>query len=133
MRPGVRVLARYVLFQTPGWFLAALAAGAAVRWFEVAPRWAWLGFAAWVAKDFVLYPFVRVAYAPGPGSPGDALVGTRVRADEMLAPEGWVRVGAELWRARLAAGHGSVPAGTPLRVEAVEGLTLRVAPISEAE
>lgn len=42
-----------------------------------------------------------------------------------LEPEGEVLVQGELWRA-VAVGGGSIPAGAPVRVVGVEGLTLRV-------
>jgi membrane protein implicated in regulation of membrane protease activity len=53
-------------------------------------------------------------------------VGQRVLAEEGLAPDGYVRIGAELWRAELAG--GSAARGAVLRVVAVRGLTLVVEP-----
>lgn len=53
------------------------------------------------------------------------LVGARVAATERLAPRGYIRVRHELWSAE-AAGGQEIEAGTIVRVEAVEGLTLRV-------
>ncbi len=122
---GWRVFLRYLVFQLPGWLIASAVAVGLVRWFEVRPGIAGLLFAAWVAKDFALYPFVRIAYGPGGGGPAEALVGAAARAEEPLAPEGWVRVGAELWRGRLADG-ASAPRGAILRVREVRGFTLLV-------
>jgi membrane protein implicated in regulation of membrane protease activity len=120
------VFGRYLVLQTPGWALAALGAGALVRWFEVDPRIAGALFALWVIKDFVLYPFLRVAYASGDPDPAAALVGERAIAQETLAPDGYVRIGAELWRAELPSGAQPVARGASVRVRAVRGLTLLV-------
>ena len=57
-----RVLARYALFQIPGWAAMAIAAEAAVLWFGVPARWAWGAFGLWVAKDVAMFPLVRRAY-----------------------------------------------------------------------
>jgi membrane-bound serine protease (ClpP class) len=53
----------------------------------------------------------------------DGLVGQLAVAETDLAPEGWVRVQGEKWRARA---DGRAAAGEKLRVAAVDGLTLRV-------
>lgn len=53
----------------------------------------------------------------------EGLVGLVGRAETELAPEGWVLVGGELWRARAG---GRVPAGGRVMVTSVEGLTLGV-------
>jgi membrane-bound serine protease (ClpP class) len=51
------------------------------------------------------------------------LVGMPAVADEDLAPEGWVRVQGERWK---AVADGGARAGDRLRVDAVDGLRLRV-------
>lgn len=119
-----RVLARYVLFQSPGWLVVGGLAVAGVEWAAVPPWIAALCFAAWFAKDAVLFPFVRAAYERHGPTHGE--VGQYGVAEEAIDPEGWVRIGAERWRARLAPGAPVVPACTPIRVVAVEGLLLRV-------
>ena len=53
----------------------------------------------------------------------EGLLTQRGQALSDLAPEGWVRVQGERWRARAA---GPVAAGDPVVVESVEGLVLRV-------
>lgn len=120
------VLARYVLFQVPGWALMALLAEAAVLWLDVPPRWAWGGFGLFVLKDAVMYPFVRHAYRRD--GPSHGHVGERGVADGAIDPDGWVHVGPERWRARLASGAPAIDAGAPVRVVAVDGLVLRVVP-----
>jgi membrane protein implicated in regulation of membrane protease activity len=117
-------LLRYWLFQLPG-FLAVAALLAALVWgWGLAPRLAALFLALWVLKDVVLYPFVRRAYEPRSGGGADALVGAVAVARERLDPEGYVRVGHELWRARVRG--GAVEEGAPVRVLEVRGLTLVV-------
>jgi len=55
----------------------------------------------------------------------DALVGKTGIAVGELWPEGQVKVGGEIWRARC---DGGCEAGTRVVVRAVEGLTLEVEP-----
>ena len=69
---------------------------------------------------------MREAYTVEPRPAAAGLLGARAVAEEALAPEGVVRVGPELWRARLAKDEAPVAAGESVRVVAVEGLTLRV-------
>jgi membrane protein implicated in regulation of membrane protease activity len=118
------VVLRYLAFQIPSWALLALVLGAAMAWWDLSRTLAAAIFALFVLKDAVLFPFVRVAYEPRSGGGAEALVGQRARAEEELAPEGYARIGAELWRAELA--RGSAPRGAVLRVVAVRGLTLVV-------
>jgi membrane protein implicated in regulation of membrane protease activity len=55
----------------------------------------------------------------------EALIGKTAVAVGDLWPEGHVRVGGELWKARCA---GGAAAGTRLVVRGIDGLTLHVAP-----
>jgi membrane-bound serine protease (ClpP class) len=65
------------------------------------------------------------ALAGRPAAGAAALVGQTGTVREDLAPEGLVAVQGEIWRA--VATNGGIPAGTPVRVLAVNGLTLKVA------
>jgi membrane-bound serine protease (ClpP class) len=56
----------------------------------------------------------------------EAMVGHLAVAMTPLAPTGQVEVRGEIWSARLVAGAEAVPEGTEVRVEAVDGLVLRV-------
>ena len=58
----------------------------------------------------------------------EAMVGHVAVAMTPLAPTGQVEVRGEIWKATLAGGVEAVPAGAEVRVEAVDGLTLTVAP-----
>jgi membrane protein implicated in regulation of membrane protease activity len=121
------VIGKYVLLQVPGWFLVGALLAAAVRWWELSPRLALALFAVWLLKDALLFPVLRVAYEPH-GSVGgaDALVGTWGVASADIESTGYVRVGAELWRAEAAEGSGPIRRGARVRVRAVRGLTLEI-------
>ncbi len=121
------MVGKYALLQVPGAIVVGALLGAGVRWWDLDPRVAAGLFALWLLTDALLFPVLRIAYETdgGRGGPGD-LIGARGTAIQALAPEGYVRVGAELWRARVPRGQKSVPAGAAVRIQAVEGLTLVV-------
>ena len=58
------------------------------------------------------------------------LVGATGEAIEQLAPSGNVRVLGELWQ---ATSTSDIPAGSAVRVVAVDGLRLEVKPVSETQ
>lgn len=124
----VQTFLRYLAFQLPGWILVGGLLFACVELFGLSPRTAALGLALWVAKDAALYPLTRRSYEPRGHVPAEHLLGARAVAQEELAPEGYVRVGPELWRARLRDPGGRAPAGAPLRVCEVRQLVLQVEP-----
>jgi membrane protein implicated in regulation of membrane protease activity len=126
----MRVFARYLVLQIPGQFIAAVTLVMLVRWTELTPMLAGLLFVLWVIKDLAMFPVTRIAYEPqGSGQGADALLGALGVAQEVLVPEqtGYVRVGAELWRAQLR-GDESVAKGATVRVTEVRDLTLQVVP-----
>lgn len=128
-RRTAKVFGRYMLFQLPGFFAAGGVLLLLERWTELTPRLAALLFGLWVLKDLLLFPVTRIAYERG-GRPhgADALLGATGVAREGLAQGriGYVRVGPELWRARLAEHAGELPEGASIRVVAVRDLTLVV-------
>ena len=126
----MKVFARYLVLQIPGQFIAAVTLVMLVRWTELTPMLAGLLFVLWVIKDLAMFPVTRIAYEPQSGGQGaDALLDALGVAQEDLAPEqtGYVRVGAELWRAQLCGGE-SVAKGAKVRVTEVHDLTLQVEP-----
>lgn len=125
-----RTFARYLAFQIPGWILLGLVVVGLARWTAV-PAWL-LGLAVvlFVAKDLVLFPWLRHAYEKTSHEPGEELVGARARVVEAVDPLGWVRVGAELWKAESA--DGPIPAGRAVRVRALDGHLLVVGRDDEA-
>jgi len=121
-----RPFVRYVLFQIPGWVLAALL----VYWLW--PRTGfepWLGglaFVAWVAKDFAMWPLVRVGYQTDARTGADDLVGSTGVVQQPLDPVGSVRIRGELWRATVEDGVGPLPAETDVDIIGATGMTLLV-------
>ncbi len=117
---------RYWLLQVPGWVLLILVLIAVRGWFEY-PWWvAVLIVALDVAKDAALYPFLRRAYDTGTPSVANQLVGERGVAKQTLAPEGYVFVKGELWKARAETGQSPIQAGEAVSVRVVEGMKLTV-------
>ena len=119
---------RYILLEIPGWIVAAIVLWLLVRSDEMHAHTAWLLFGIWVAKDFALYPVLRVGYQPSAPDGSGSLVGALGIARERLDPSGYVRVGSELWRAELVQGQPPVESGASVRVVSVHRLTLRVEP-----
>ena len=73
-----------------------------------------------------MYRFVAVAYDADSDLDRDPLIGARGVTTQPLDPSGYVRVGAELWRAVAPRGAARIPSGAPVRVRARRGLTLEV-------
>jgi membrane protein implicated in regulation of membrane protease activity len=129
--PAARTAIKYALIQLPSAAVVLLLLVLLRHWFQL-PLWLlWTLFAAWVAKDVLLYPVVRQAYEPGGATPGGSLIGARGTAAQRLAPEGYIRVRGELWRAEVRT--GSVEAGAPVRIIGLHGLTLQVEPADREE
>jgi membrane protein implicated in regulation of membrane protease activity len=131
--PRTNHLARYLFAQVPGWVIVAIGAVVASA-YGAEPRLAWTIAAAWIVKDLIAYPFVRRAYERS-RSATEALVGSVGVVRNPLAPSGWVTIRGEVWRAELDTGAASepVPAGRKVRVESVEGRTLRVVPVRDTQ
>ncbi|MGE5486868.1 MAG: NfeD family protein [bacterium] len=122
----MRTFRRYTLIQLPGWICAGLIVYALWAWFGV-PGWIAAGiFALFVAKDFALYPVLKRSYEDGGNLPVLELAGKRGQAVEDVMPRGYVRVDGELWMAEAAPESEPVPAGAPVRVQAVRGNVLIV-------
>jgi membrane protein implicated in regulation of membrane protease activity len=124
---SVKTWTRYLLFQVPGWVIAAIILLGLIYWIGL-PLWIAVGaFLLWVIKDFVLYPFLKVAYETGGKNGVDHLVGLLGLARERIDPRGYVHVRGELWRAETEPGDGPILAGSRVRVRARDGMTLIVA------
>jgi len=120
------VVRRYLLFQVPGWIIAAALCVLSTQWPGFSPSTALLLFAAWVGKDLILYPWLRDAYAPVAGGTFRSLVGALGVVERPLDPQGWVRVRGELWRARGRNGVGVLERGARVRVVQVDGMEIVV-------
>lgn len=123
----MRTALRYTALQSPGWLVAAVATWALWRHDVLGGAAAGSVLALWVLKDAALYPWLRHAYESS-GPPIDAMIGREATARTALVPDGWVHVGPELWRARIARDAAPADAGTSMVVEEIEGLTLVVRP-----
>ena len=122
---------KYLLFQIPGWLIAAAVLAILVR-LESLSKWlAVLCFFAWLLKDLLVYPFFRRAYEPG--VTGSArLVGSRGTAEGDLAPTGYIRVRGELWRAVVSPADHVVRAGTEVEIVSAERMEVLVRAIDFA-
>ncbi|MBI2999564.1 MAG: NfeD family protein [Deltaproteobacteria bacterium] len=117
---------KYLLFQLPGWVLAAVILSG-LRYWTAIPAWVALGlFVLWVAKDLVMYPLLRTAYESGVKTGAERLIGARGVAQDELSPRGYVRVRGELWQAEVEPSDDPLAPGSPVKVLAAEGMTLIV-------
>jgi membrane protein implicated in regulation of membrane protease activity len=122
----MRVFGRYLLFQIPGWLLAAIILICLHRWVNF-PLWAASGlFLLVVLKDLILYPFLRFAYSSTAKGGVEQLIGQSGIASENINPQGYVQVRGELWKAKLAPGTQPIPQGSRVRVQSTQGMTLVV-------
>ena len=125
------VLRRYVLFQIPGLILVSILLGSAHSWLGLSIPAAVGLFLLFVAKDFVLYPYVRGAYKADNRTGAELLIGTIGMTQQTLDPEGYVLVKGELWRAVAEPPEQPIPQGRPVRIRGVSGLSLIVAPVED--
>jgi len=124
---------RFVAFEAIGWAVAAVVLYGAVRFELASVSLALVLFFLWVGKDFVLFPLTKRAYEHGPTHGASEVIGSEVRVDTTLDPDGYVVAGNERWRARLAAGvDAPMHAGDAARVCQLDGITLVVEPITES-
>ncbi len=125
------VFRRYLLFQIPSWTLVIILLGSAHRWLGLSIPTAVGLFLLFVAKDFVIYPYVRKAYEADNRTGAELLIGTIGMTKQALDPEGYVLVKGELWRAVAEPPEQPIPQDRPVRIRAVSGLTLIVAPVED--
>ena len=119
---------RYLLFQLPGWSVAAAIAAGLYSAFGVPGRIALGMVALLIALDFVLYPFFRHSYSARTQTGVESLIGELCAVETALAPRGYVRIRGERWQARVADVGERAEPGETVQVLAVRGLTLVVTP-----
>lgn len=117
---------RYVLLQIPGWLLVGVVVAVLVHWLGVPSSIAAAVLVLVIAKDVVVYPFVRSAYQGAVPTGAARLVGAVGRAKDHLAPGGYVLVKGELWQARTADDGAVLEAGVAVQVSGVDGSVLLV-------
>ena len=116
---------KYLLFQIPGWIIAAAVLTALVHWEFLTKGIAVLCFFGWLLKDLLLYPFFRRAYEPG--VTGSArLVGSKGIAEGDLTPKGYIRVSGELWRAVASPADHVLRSGTEVEIIGAERMEVFV-------
>jgi membrane protein implicated in regulation of membrane protease activity len=87
-------------------------------------------FAAWMLKDWVLYPWLRSAYEASTRTGSKTLIGYKGVAESHLAPEGLIRVRGELWRAVAIPCDLVIQTGVAVEVIDAEGMTVFVRPLT---
>jgi membrane-bound serine protease (ClpP class) len=80
------------------------------------------------AYAYITYRLSQKALDKKPMISPEAIVGSKCKATTPLAPEGYIRVSGELWR---ASSSSNVNAGEEVIVVGIEGMTLLVSPISK--
>ena len=122
---------KYLLLQIPGWLATATVLAVLWHWQLLSRGLALLCFFAWVAKDLILYRFVRHAYQDGAKLGSTALLGASGVAQGQLNPRGHVRIRGELWRAIATPADRPIDPGTEVEVVHAERMTLFVRSIEK--
>ncbi|MGH7826623.1 MAG: NfeD family protein, partial [Candidatus Binatia bacterium] len=117
---------RYLLFQIPEWLILILFLSFLVDKDAVSVR-ATIGlFIVWILKDFVIYPIVRGAYQTGVRTGSEQLVGKKGVAHQTLAPQGYIKIQGELWKARTDNVNRPIAKNSAVRVRSAARMTLLV-------
>ncbi|MBE0481314.1 MAG: NfeD family protein [Dehalococcoidia bacterium] len=82
--------------------------------------------AAWAVHSCIMYRLGAKAIARKPAVGAETLLGARGKTTTPLTPEGYLRIGSELWRARSTAGN--IDEGCEVIIREISGLTLHVMP-----
>jgi len=83
-----RTIVRYTLFQIPDLILLCLGLAAAVRWLNLPVIAAYGLVAAWIAKDIILFPVLRIAYESNGSSESRGVRGALAVVTQPLVPAG---------------------------------------------
>jgi membrane protein implicated in regulation of membrane protease activity len=121
-----RVLIRYALLQLPSIAVLILVL-IVLRSYIDLPGYAFWGTVfLWILKDILLYPIVGRYYNPDYRKDRFSMVGMTGIAQEPLAPNGYVRVRGELWKAKVIDKDIIINAGENVIIRGMDGLTLIV-------
>jgi len=130
-RPGVPLIARYVLLQLPGQVAFAVILVILRQWLEIPAYLMWGLLGLWVGKDILLFPFLWRYYDPNQFPDRFRMVGRKGFALTGLNPDGFVQVQGERWQAELTGGTPPVKKGAAICVDAIYGLKLKVRSCAE--
>jgi membrane protein implicated in regulation of membrane protease activity len=121
-----RVVGKYIFLSLPALGLVVLVVLLLEHWLDL-PDWLVVAIiVGWVAKDIVLFPFVRHAFDDGSEGYSYSPVGERAVVHERLDPHGTVRVQGTLWKAELRGDGAPVEKEEVVRVVEIRGLVLTV-------
>jgi len=122
---------RYLMFQIPGWCMAALVLLLLGHYRMISFLGALICFGAWMLKDLLLYPWLRSAYEISTRTGSKTLIGYKGVAESSLAPDGLIRVRGELWRAVAIPRDEVIQTGIAVEIIDANGMTVSVRPLSD--
>ena len=123
--PG-SIYIRYILLNIPE-FAAVILILIIIQYWVAIPVWLfWSIIGFWIVKDAVLFPFIWRAYDWDRAGKSRSMLGERGVTKEKLAPDGYIQIRGELWRAEKIAEGPPIGEGQAVRVKKMEGLTLFV-------
>ena len=85
-----------------------------------------LCFVCWLLKDWISYPWLKLAYQAPPSTGAEALVGNKGIAEDDLTPQGFIRVRGERGRALASPMDFSIRAGSKVEIMGAERMTIFV-------
>jgi len=117
----------YALMQIPDLILMAalLVVARQLEWISTSV--ASVAFGVWLLKDVLMYRFVAPALGAKPLLGAERMIGDVGAVVHELAPEGWIKLRGERWRA--VSRSGPIPEGASVVVHEVRGLTLWVSAV----
>lgn len=120
-----KVYLRYFLFQLPGTVI--LVSVMLMVHHNIGFDWKifWIVLLVWIIKDIVMFPFIWRSYGTSSETEVHGLRGKKGTVTRKLDPEGYVRIGGELWRAVLDE-NGIAEKGERVVVISRQGITVRV-------
>lgn len=130
-RPPLRIAAKYFLLQLPGIAAFALILILVRHWMGLPAYLAWALLGIWVGKDILLFPILWRFYDPDQYPDRFRMIGRKGFTLSRLEPEGHVLVKGERWQAVVCEGQSPIEQGREIRVEAINGLKLKVRPCAE--
>jgi len=122
----LQVIVKYALFQVPEFLLFIVAMIIAGRWINIPAWFFWSFIVLLIAKDVLLFPFVRRAYDSWDATKACSLIGKKGTVIKPLKPTGYVQVSGELWKAKVSGSGKTIEKGEVIRVEEVKGFCLIV-------